>query len=206
MAAGSVVPVNLDRSQSGLAAQVLGRAFDNDPVMNYLVAERGPVSQKALRFFEAAIRLGMAQGEVQALPGMEGVAVWLSPGSTKVGFGAMFRSGMLGATLGLGVGSLRRMGYLFRYVEPLEEKTVADPHWVLMFVGVDPQFQGNGLGDSLIKPVLKRADGEGVPCYLDSGNPQNLSFYHRLGFEVAAEIVLPDGPTVWAMVRRPKVD
>ena len=205
MAAESAIPEILDRSRIGQAARVLGRAFDDDPTMRYLVAGRGPVSQKAVRFFEAAIRMGMDQGQVQALPGLEGVAVWLSPGSTKVGFGAILRSGMLGAIMGLGVKSLRRMGHMFRYVEPLEEECVAGPHWVLMFIGVDPQFQGNGLGHSLIDSVLERADAEGLPCYLDSGNPRNLSFYHRHGFEVAGEVGLPDGPTVWAMVRRPRV-
>ncbi len=206
MTAGSAVPEPLDRSRIGLAAQVLGRAFDNDPAMNYLFADRDGVSRRALRFFEAAIRIGMAQGEAQALPGTEGVAVWLSPDNTKVGLGAQFRSGMLTATMGLGVRSLLRMGYLYRYVEPLEEESVTGPHWTLMFIGVDPQFQGNGLGNTLINPVLKRADAEGLPCYLDSGNPRNLSFYHRQGFEVADEVELPDGPKIWAMVRQPRLN
>ena len=197
-------PGILDRSRTEMAAHVLGRAFDDDPLMNYMVAGQGLVSQKAVRFFEAAIGLGMAQGKVHALPGIEGVTVWLRPGNTKVGFGAMLRTGMLGSTLGMGWRSLRRFGDLYRYIDPLEDRSVAGPHWVLMFIGIDPQFQGGGLGRSLITPVLEQADAEGLPCFLDSGNPRNLSFYHRHGFEVVHEVTIPHGPTAWAMVRQPK--
>ena len=200
------VPETLVRHVIRPAAEVLGRAFDDDPLMNYLVAGKGPVFRRALRFFEASIRLGMARGEVQALPSTAGVAVWLSPGTGKVGFGAMLRSGMFGATLGMGVRSIRRFGNLYRYIEPLEDQNVPGPHWVLMFIGVDPELQGKGLGHALISPVLERADAEGLPCYLDTGNPRNLSFYHRHGFGVVDEVELPDGPTAWAMVRQPRTN
>lgn len=195
-------PETLDVSRTEEAVSVLGRAFEDDPIMRYLVAGKGTVSERASAFFSSAIRMAQIRGEVHVHRQLEGVAVWLRPGQTTVGFTQIFKSGLLGATFGMGVRSLGRFAAMYRYIAPLEDQHVAGPHWQLMFLGIDPPHQGKGLGGSLIAPVLERADAEGLPCYLDSGNPRNLSFYHRYGFEVAEEVQIPEGPRVWAMVRQ----
>jgi hypothetical protein len=51
---------------------------------------------------------------------------------------------------------------------------------------------------------LDRCDAEHAPAYLESSNPDNIPYYNRFGFEVTGEIVMPDGPTLWAMWRRPR--
>jgi predicted N-acetyltransferase YhbS len=64
--------------------------------------------------------------------------------------------------------------------------------------------QGKGLGNLLLQPILARADAQGLPCMLESGNERNLTFYERIGFEVAAHDQVPNGePQVWVMVREP---
>lgn len=63
-----------------------------------------------------------------------------------------------------------------------------EPHWYLAAVGTRPASQGRGSGAALLAPVLERCDAEGLPAYLESSNPRNLAFYHRLGFEVTGEI------------------
>lgn len=49
------------------------------------------------------------------------------------------------------------------------------------------------MGVAAVAPVLARIDDDGLPCGLVSSNPRNLSFYARLGFEVAATVPTPDG-------------
>jgi len=51
--------------------------------------------------------------------------------------------------------------------------------------------------------VLDRCDREGRPAYLEATNEGNQRLYLRHGFEVTAEITLPDGPTMWPMWREP---
>jgi predicted acetyltransferase len=58
------------------------------------------------------------------------------------------------------------------------------------------------LGGQLLKQVLKRADDEKVPVYLESSNPKNLDFYRKYGFEVTDEIVPIAGcPPIWGLFR-----
>jgi GNAT superfamily N-acetyltransferase len=81
-------------------------------------------------------------------------------------------------------------------------------HWHLAFVGVDPRFQGTGLGAEVLRPVLDRADAEGTLCYLETPFRQTHGFYGRLGFELTRELQPDETPfeapaPVWTMSRRP---
>ena len=65
-------------------------------------------------------------------------------------------------------------------------------------VGVAPAFQGQGYGRALLQPMLDRAELEGLPCYLETTQANNVSFYRRLGFDVLVEDVEPEsGLRVW---------
>ena len=56
-----------------------------------------------------------------------------------------------------------------------------------------------------VRPVLERCDREGIGAYLESSNPRNIPFYHRLGFEVVNENWTPDNVAVMTgMWRAPR--
>jgi ribosomal protein S18 acetylase RimI-like enzyme len=65
------------------------------------------------------------------------------------------------------------------------------PHWYLLILGVEPDAQGQGMGGSLIAPILRRADDEGTPCFLNTHKPSNVAFYQRYGFTVVREEAVP---------------
>jgi len=80
-----------------------------------------------------------------------------------------------------------------------------EPHYYLPIIGVDPAAQGQGIGSSLLRPVLERADREGMPAYLEATTPRNRALYARHGFEDVDVLHLPyDGPPMWRMWREPK--
>lgn len=80
-----------------------------------------------------------------------------------------------------------------------------EPHWYLAVIGSDVTVRGQGYGQALMRSRLDRVDAEHAPAYLESSKPENVPYYQRFGFEVAGEIVLPDGgPTLWPMWRTPR--
>ncbi len=79
-----------------------------------------------------------------------------------------------------------------------------EPHFYLANVGVDPGSRGKGNGAKLLDRVLGTCDDEGIVAYLESSNPRNITLYERAGFEVTAEIHLPEGPIMRPMVRQPR--
>ena len=201
-------PRPMIKGEETLIVDLLSRVFQDDPLMRFLVADTGAMLERPRRFYEANLRLCQQNDRVDVLPDIQGVCMWLPPGKTDIGFrpllrSGLLRSGLLQATVGMGLTSMRRFYAMYRVIEPIAEKATSDPCWVLHMIAVDPDSQGQGLGGSLIRPVLEEADAAGVNCFLESGNERNLSFYLRRGFEVAEEVQVPDGPRVWGMLRRP---
>jgi hypothetical protein len=53
--------------------------------------------------------------------------------------------------------------------------------------------------------VCTRLDREGLPAYLDTGTAENVAFYERHGFALAAELLEPkSGVLIRGMRRDPR--
>ena len=97
----------------------------------------------------------------------------------------------------------RAMG-VFDYTERLHQRAMPGPHWYLMALGVAPASQGQGIGSSLIQPVLAQADAAGLPCYLETETKRNVAFYQKHGFEaLTAEKPPRHDLMLWTMARQP---
>ena len=51
---------------------------------------------------------------------------------------------------------------LFKVLEEMEEYHPKEDAWYLSIIGVDPAYQGLGLGSQLMKKALERIDSEGL--------------------------------------------
>lgn len=78
-------------------------------------------------------------------------------------------------------------------------------HHYLYFIAVDPAHQGRGLGSALLRHLCARADGDRLPCYLETDTPDNVRLYARHGFGVDSEHEVPGLPglRMWLMTRPP---
>ncbi len=104
----------------------------------------------------------------------------------------------------IGIERFARFMQMTGFLATLHRQAVPAAHYYLMVLGVDPPRQGQGIGGALIQPVLRRADAEKLPCYLETGKEINVRFYRRHGFEVVAAGDTPgDGPPYWTMLRPP---
>jgi ribosomal protein S18 acetylase RimI-like enzyme len=58
-------------------------------------------------------------------------------------------------------------------------------------IGVKPEFQGKGYGARLIRPVLERMDKQGLACYLETQDTQDVPIYEHYGFRIIDESLIP---------------
>lgn len=183
---------------------MLGRAFDDDPVMGWLQPDPRRRRAGLPAFFRAVTRhhfLAGAGVEVATGPGGIGAAaLWDPPGRWQQSAGeqALMVPALLRAFRGR-LAAARALGEQMKADHPEE------PHWYLAIIGSDPSVRGSGLGAALMRSRLDRCDAEGAPAYLESSNPDNVPYYHRFGFEVTGEIRAPGGgPSLWCMWRLPQ--
>jgi len=181
-------------------AGVLARAFHEDPAFTWVL--RGdPGRMKVLeRGFELFLsRIWMEQEETYTTAGVVAVAVWELPDRWKLGVLQQLR--LLPAMLRT---FSRHLPRVLRALTVLEGKHPRDPHYYLAFVGVEPEWQGRGMGASVLRPILERCDRERMPAFLEASSPRNRVLYERHGFVATEEFTLGRGaPPQWRMWREP---
>lgn len=64
---------------------------------------------------------------------------------------------------------------------------LAEPHWHVGPVGVEPGFQGMGLGRAAMRLLCEEFDEHHRLAWLETDKPENVRFYIGLGFEVVEE-------------------
>lgn len=97
-----------------------------------------------------------------------------------------------------------RVPTAFQIFDALDQYHPKDDCWYLTMIAVDPARQGQGLGSLLMKEAVARCDDQGLPAFLESSNPQNISLYERHGFEVMGTIQIDDSPIITPMIRSPR--
>jgi ribosomal protein S18 acetylase RimI-like enzyme len=182
-------------------AALFARAFQDDPLMRYAIPDAQQRRRLLPWLMSLNVRYGCRYGEVYRTSEYTGAAIWLPPGQPTYTLWRMLHAGMFVAPLRLPWPVLQRLATVESRAQSLHERHAPDRHWYLAQIGVEPALQRQGIASHLLRPMLARADAAGLPCYLETENPANISIYPRYGFRVVAEDAVPNGPHIWAMVR-----
>lgn len=197
--AGAIVRLARERDLP-LLASVIARAFDDDPLMNWVVQQDEKRSWRIRCLLEMTLRYEtFPHGHVYTTAGVVGGALWAPPSRWKQ---PLWRE-LLHLPRAASAIGLRRLPRVLHGLSLLDEKHPKMPRWYLSVLGVLPEYQGRGLGSMLMGPVLERADDARQPAYLESSKERNVPLYERHGFRVTEVIELPGGPPVWLMWREP---
>ncbi|HEX5632969.1 MAG TPA: GNAT family N-acetyltransferase [Gemmatimonadales bacterium] len=201
-----VTAVHLTEHQIPDAAAALARAFMDDPLQTYTFPSAAERARMSPAHFEPLLRLGVRYGEVLTTPGEPmGAAVWLGPDSGEMTPERLAAAGLDRLSDFIGEAPAARFQHVLGFAEPFHARAITGPHWYLMVIGVDPAVKSQGVGTALIRPILARADAQGVPCYLETAQPGNVGYYRHLGFELLDEVVEPvSGLTLYTMRREPR--
>jgi GNAT superfamily N-acetyltransferase len=181
-------------------AEILARAFRDDPVWNWLFPDDRGRDRRAALVFRAYLYDSLKRGEVLTTPDRVAAALWKPPGKWKLSNGSILRT-LPDLLRAFG----RRLPASLEVERKVEAQHPDEPHWYLAVIGTDPVAQGRGVGAALIRQVTDRCDRDGLPAYLESSKADNVPYYERFGFKVTGETVLGnDGPTIWFMWRDPQ--
>jgi GNAT superfamily N-acetyltransferase len=195
-------PRRAGRDDVAALVEVLGRAFDDDPVACFLFRGDRRRHRGLRRFFRIQLTaLYAGDGEVWTTADRAGAAIWAPPAKALPGLRDLWHlAPLLPDLAGLG----RSVPDAVRLLAEVERRRPRAPHWYLATLGTDPARQGHGIGSALLADVLRRCDEEGVPAYLESSKERNLAFYRRHRFEVTGDLEVPKGgPRLWFMWREP---
>jgi len=196
-----VLPIT--RQSYRQAAQVLGRAFVDEPVSVAVYKSFSPDRRvRALTVdFTAEISICLRKGYPLQMNGdgkVIAVAVIYPPGAYPLTASDQW---LLLIKSFLGNGFYNIKGWM-QWLEEVDNAHPKEPHYYLEYLGVEPEQQGKAFGSTIVQHLVSKADEERVGCYLENANPRNNSFYQRFGFQVISEKEIIGVPS-WFMWRPP---
>lgn len=168
-------------------------AFVADPMARWISDRAATFLEATESFFDAFGGRAFEKGTAWTANEGQAVAMWLPPGTEPDG------ERMVGILEEFA--SAERLEEMMIVLGQMEHFHPQEEHWYLPIIGCDPMYLGTGLGGLLMKAALERVDADGLPAYLESSNPRNVSLYERHGFEVIGEIQHGSSPTMLPMYR-----
>lgn len=184
----------------------LSAAFADDPVMSWIGRRdaKRDIGRRAMFSFLVGT-LGLPGQELWTSDDHAAAALWIPPERADLKLPWLDEIRLLPTLISFtGMTGLRRMDAFRTAADAHHPKSRR--HFYLMTIGVDPKFQGQGIGAALLDATLATIDAKGLPSYLESSNEKNVPLYRRHGYEVTKEFrPVPDGPPLWGMWREPRV-
>lgn len=194
----------LTKNEIDIATETIFLSFVDDPMMLWLFGGREGYMEHARFAIRTWIRWCMLYGLVIATENCEGVALRKKPGKQKFTLWGMFRSGMFSYYKILGKETMLRFSKLGDILNSVQNKNMGKQKvWYCMTIGVRPDKQGMGYGKSLMQYTFDLAKRDGLPCYLESANPNSIKIHMHNGFELfTPDIIVDSSLKMFAMVRK----
>ena len=193
----------LDESHIKPAAEVLARAFYNDPGFAYIIPDAAGREKKLQALFQVTLYSNIRHGEVYApSPALEGITTWLPPEALDTTFWETIKPDDPELITEVGKDVTDALQAWSDYYAPLHKQHAPFPHWFLEDLAVDPPLQGKGYAGTMLRAMFARLDREDMPCYLRTQNGRNVAFYRHFGFKVVDEGEVPGtGIGNWCLLR-----
>ncbi|MFL6261755.1 MAG: GNAT family N-acetyltransferase [Thermoanaerobaculia bacterium] len=193
---------DLTPGETDTAAAVLGRGMRDNPLHVQAFGADADARERALtHIFKGVLRQYVSKGAVLGTFSSEeivGVCAMVEPGRCQPSGGERLRL-LPEAIAGAGLGGTVR---LLKWAAAWARHDPKEPHWHLGPVGVERNFQGQGVGTTMLRVFCQRMDALQAMAYLETDKRENVAFYERFGFQVKAQEPVLETPN-WFMVRPP---
>ena len=168
---------------------MLARAFEDDPVFAFVF----PDESTRLRGIEhlhrrVSVPDALGDDECYTTTDLAGVALWTQVGKGRMGLVDNLRPAPTVARI-FG----RHTARALRVFSYLDSHYPEQPHAHLMFLGTEPERQGQGIGSRLLRRTLSGLDQIGAPAYLEATTLRNRALYLGHGFVALGQLNLPGG-------------
>lgn len=169
-----------------LIVELLTRSFEDNQSINYIIKRDSKKQERIRTLMEYSIGTCFLFGEVWISEDKKACALILYPHLKKTSLKSIYLDlKLIFKAIGIsGISKARKRETLIKEKQPKEKMAY------LWFIGVNPLYQHQGIGGTLLKEVMADAERKGLPVFLETSALQNLPWYRRFGFHIYDELTL----------------
>lgn len=172
------------KTEKELIISILSTSFQNNKSVLYTI-KNGQEKNKYIKcLMDYAFYEGEKQKGVLISKNNQGAAIFIYPNRKKIFNLSSLIESVKVVLNAFGVAGIRKVLRREEYIKSLHPQ---NDFLYLWFIGVVPAEQGKGTGSLLLNELIKIADEQKIPVYLETSLIENLPFYKKHGFEVYHE-------------------
>ncbi|MBB6498461.1 GNAT family N-acetyltransferase [Pedobacter cryoconitis] len=162
---------------------ILTKAFNENRSFNSIIKQDKNRVKRIRKVFEYYFDVCSKSGLVYLSDDKKACAVVSFPDQLKVTFKSILMDIRLLFLLGF---KSVRLGV--RREAKINKVHPESNFYYLLFIGVDPDFQYQGIGSKLLKELITDSKLLGRPVYLETYLEKNITLYQRFGFTIYKEL------------------
>ena len=175
----------MEENELQQGAELLQLSFKDDSQFQKLFThEKNP--DKMTQLFYFILKSGLKEGGIfiKDSPEMNGVAMLIPAGIPKKTFAAFSFTAFARLLFTYKFKTIMRLMTLAKYMMKIHKRIIPRQHYYLSIIGVNPKYQGQGIGKKLLLSINNAMDQKQMPIYLETQNKKNVSIYNKYGFQV----------------------
>ncbi len=172
-------------NDKALLVDILSKSFESNKSVNYIVKQDEKRLKRIKALMDYSFEVCYLFGDVLLSDNNEACALVLYPDKKKT----TIKSIMLDVNLILsciGIENIKKTLNREAMIKKIQSKV---PMYYLWFIGVDPSYQGSGIGSTLMNELIQDSLTQKRNIYLETSTLKNLPWYKKFGFEMGYNFI-----------------
>lgn len=169
-----------------LVIQILTKSFDTNQSVNYIVKQDEKRIKRISALMDYSFEVCYLFGDVFLSNDKRACALVTYPDKKKT----TLKSILLDVKLifsAVGLKNIKKTLVRESMINKIQPK---EPKYYLWFIGVDPEYQNEGIGSILLDEIIEDSEQKKRPIYLETSTLKNLPWYKKFGFQTYHELDL----------------
>lgn len=177
---------NANYEDKSLVTDILTKSFDTNQSVNYIAKQDGKRLKRISALMDYSFEVCYMFGDVFLSDDRKACALILYPDKKKTTLKSILLDIKLIFSC-IGIENIKKALARESKIKQLQPKELM---YYLWFIGVDPEYQNEGIGSILLDEIIKDSKQKQRPIYLETSTLKNLPWYKKYGFQVYNELEL----------------
>lgn len=175
-----------DYNDKHLVVDILTKSFENNQSVNYIVKQDAKRIKHISALIDYSFEVCYASGDVFLSDDRKACALITYPDKKKT----TLKSILLDVKLILSSVGLKNIKKTLARESMINKIQPKELKYYLWFIGVNPEYQNEGIGSVLLDEIIEDSELKKRPIYLETSTLKNLPWYAKFGFQVYHELDL----------------
>lgn len=178
--------IKAEHKDKDLVVDILIKSFDTNQSVNYIIKQDRKRIKRVTALMDYSFEVCYLFGDVFLSDDKKACALVTYPDKKKT----TLKSILLDVRLILSAVGVKNINKTLAREAMINKMHPKEPMYYLWFIGVDPEYQNEGIGSVLLNEIIEDSESKKRPVYLETSTLKNLPWYEKFGFQIYHELDL----------------